>query len=86
METFGIIGHLFIPSSGHTTEFPRFRIRYYEETQGYQIASFSGWMFFVLLNAFYGGAMTMFFTSGGQQYYKTIAAVKLRQDFDYFWH
>ena len=27
------------------------------------IASFSSWTFFVLLNAYYGGALTMFFTS-----------------------
>jgi hypothetical protein len=39
-------------------------ISYFEETQGYRIALLSGWIFFVLLNAYYGGAMTMFFTSG----------------------
>ena len=27
------------------------------------ITSFSSWTFFVLLNAYYGGALTMFFTS-----------------------
>ena len=29
----------------------------------YMITSFSSWTFFVLLNAYYGGALTMFFTS-----------------------
>ena len=38
-------------------------ISYYESTQGYMITSTCGWMFFVLVNAFYGGALTMFFTS-----------------------
>ena len=30
---------------------------------GFQIMSNSGWYFFVLINAFYGGALTMFFSS-----------------------
>ena len=29
----------------------------------YMITSFSSWTFFVLLNAYYGGALTMFFVS-----------------------
>ncbi len=29
----------------------------------FQIASTAGWYFFTLLNAYYGGALTMFFTS-----------------------
>ncbi|TRY67601.1 hypothetical protein TCAL_05368 [Tigriopus californicus] len=36
---------------------------YYEYTTGYMITSTTGWYFFVLVNAFYGGALTMFFTS-----------------------
>ena len=36
---------------------------YYEHTDGQMIASTSTWFFFVLLNAFYGGALTMFFVS-----------------------
>ena len=36
---------------------------YFEDTDGYQVAAFWSWMFFVLINAFYGGALTMFFTS-----------------------
>ncbi len=35
----------------------------YENTDGYNTAAFWSWMFFVLINAFYGGALTMFFTS-----------------------
>ena len=38
-------------------------IDYYEETDGYNITAFWSWMFFLLVNAFYGGALTMFFTS-----------------------
>ena len=36
---------------------------FYEKTNGYILASFSGWMFFVMLEIFYGGALTMFFTT-----------------------
>ena len=42
---------------------PYFSVKYFENTSGYMIASISAWYFFVLLNAFYGGALTMFFTS-----------------------
>ncbi len=42
---------------------PYFIFSFFELTTGYKIASTSGWYFFVLLNAFYGGALTMFFTS-----------------------
>ena len=38
-------------------------LSYYEHTDGYNFASTSIWMFFLLVNAFYGGALTMFFTS-----------------------
>ena len=36
---------------------------YYEKTDGFNIAAWWSWMFFVLINAYYGGALTMFFTS-----------------------
>ena len=35
----------------------------WEDTQSFQITKTAGWIFFLLLNAFYGGAMTMFFAS-----------------------
>ena len=35
----------------------------WEDTQGFMITKTTGWIFFFLLNAFYGGAMTMFFAS-----------------------
>ena len=38
-------------------------MNYYEYTDGYMIASTTGWIFFVLLNAYYSGALTMFFTT-----------------------
>ena len=31
--------------------------------QGFKIITTSGWIFFTVINAFYGGALTMFFTS-----------------------
>ena len=34
-----------------------------EESESYKIMAFSIWTFFVFINAFYGGALTMFFTS-----------------------
>ncbi|XP_059095533.1 uncharacterized protein LOC131890241 [Tigriopus californicus] len=38
-------------------------IRRLNESTGYKIISTSGWYFFLLLNAFYGGALTMFFAN-----------------------
>ena len=40
-----------------------FSISDYEQTSAYMISYISAWFFFVLLNAFYGGALTMFFSS-----------------------
>ena len=34
-----------------------------ETTSGHKIMAFSIWTFFVIINAYYGGALTMFFTS-----------------------
>ncbi len=42
---------------------PRFILTHFEETTSFQIASTTSWYFFVLLNTFYGGALTMFFTN-----------------------
>ncbi len=41
------------------TLFPNF----FEDTQGYRMVHVISMLFFVLINSFYGGAMTMFFTS-----------------------
>lgn len=38
-------------------------IQYCRQTHSIKIISTSGWYFFVLLNAFYGGALTMFFAN-----------------------
>ena len=38
-------------------------ISYYEQTEGAKCAVFWSWIFFVLINAYYGRALTMFFTS-----------------------
>ena len=38
-------------------------LSYYEYTDGYKISTTSIWIFFLLVNAYYGGAMTMFFTT-----------------------
>ena len=37
--------------------------RSYHEMESFEISKFSAWFFFILINAFYGGAMTMFFAS-----------------------
>ena len=42
---------------------PGYILPYFESTASYQIAQLSLLYFFVLINAFYGGAMTMFFAS-----------------------
>ena len=38
-------------------------MKYYEHTYGYMIASATGGIFFVLLHAYYRGALTMFFAT-----------------------
>ncbi|XP_059095839.1 uncharacterized protein LOC131890503 [Tigriopus californicus] len=38
-------------------------IQYINQSESYKMVSTSGWYFFVLLNAFYGGALTMFFAN-----------------------
>ena len=48
---------------------------YYEHTDGYKITSTTAWIFFVLLNAYYGGALTMFFTSEAPIPFNTIEDV-----------
>ena len=34
---------------------------YYEHTESFKLASLFSWLFFLLINAYYGGALTMFF-------------------------
>ena len=46
-----------------------------EETEGHQIMVVTVWYFFVLLNAYYGGALTMFFTSEARMPFGTIRDV-----------
>lgn len=48
---------------------------WFEDTDGFQCAAFWGWMFFVLINAFYGGALTMFFTSEPTLPFSTVEEV-----------
>ena len=38
-------------------------VKGYTETTAFSIITTSGWFFFVLINAYYGGALTMFFVS-----------------------
>lgn len=38
-------------------------VRYYHSTTSFNLVVTSGWFFFVLINAYYGGALTMFFVS-----------------------
>ena len=42
---------------------PYFFIKDWEKLRAYHIIELSMWSFFVLLNAYYGGALTMFFVS-----------------------
>ena len=36
---------------------------YYEHTESFKLTALFSWLFFVIINAYYGGALTMFFTS-----------------------
>ena len=38
-------------------------LSYYEHTESFKLSSLSSWLFFLLINAYYGGALTMFFSS-----------------------
>ena len=40
---------------------PYLFLSYYTHTKGFRLASVFSWIFFLLINAFYGGALTMFF-------------------------
>lgn len=42
---------------------PKICISSYETTESWMISSTMIWLFFVLVEAYYGGALTMFFTS-----------------------
>lgn len=54
---------------------PYFIIHYFEDTTSYKLATLSVWYFFVLLNAYYGGALTMFFTSEATIPFETVKDV-----------
>ena len=38
-------------------------LSYYEHTDSFKLSSLFSWLFFILINAYYGGALTMFFSS-----------------------
>ena len=38
-------------------------LSYYEHTESFKLSSLFSWLFFLLINAYYGGALTMFFSS-----------------------
>jgi hypothetical protein len=61
-ESWGAIG-LMIIAALICILLPYIAISYVESTTGHQMMVMVTWFFFVLLNAFYGGALTMFFTS-----------------------
>ena len=42
---------------------PNFFFSSYKSTTAYMVASTSGWFLFVFINAYYGGALTMFFSN-----------------------
>ena len=42
---------------------PHYKFEFYDKTTAYWLASTSGWFLFVFINAYYGGALTMFFSS-----------------------
>ena len=46
-----------------TTLIPYGFIENYEQTESFNCVFVTAWLFFVIINAYYGGAMTMFFTS-----------------------
>jgi len=56
--------YIFLPVNSVNDELMSdFILQNYEYNQSHMIASTTGWLFFTVLNAYYGGALTMFFTS-----------------------
>lgn len=47
----------------------------HDTTQSFLVAETSGWIFFLLVSAFYGGAMTMFFTTQAPLPYESVRDV-----------
>ena len=46
-----------------TIAVPYSLFNYYEHTESFKLTALFSWLFFVIINAYYGGALTMFFTS-----------------------
>ena len=54
---------------------PFFFLDNFDNSNSVQISATTGWYFFVLLNAFYGGALTMFFASEAALPFESIRGV-----------
>ena len=54
----------------------------YEETEAFTCVTVSAWIFFVVINAYYGGAMTMFFTSEFSVQFNSIEDVMRDDDWN----
>ena len=70
---FGIGGMILIILG--TLTLPYFLIKDYFHTNGFRIFTLVGWIFFVLLNIYYSGILTMFFTSDVVLPFETIKDV-----------
>ena len=58
-----------------TAFLPYLYIRDYFSTHGFRLFVITGWLFFVVLEIYYGGVLTMFFTSNTPLPFKTPADV-----------
>ena len=54
----------------------------YEQTEAFTCVTVSAWIFFVVINAYYGGAMTMFFTSEISVQFNSIEDVMRDEDWN----
>ena len=54
---------------------PYFKIKAYEHMDSHFVVCTTGWFFFTLINAFYSGALTMFFTMDFQLPFETMTEV-----------
>ena len=77
-----------------TVVVPYSLISYYEHTESFKMASLFSWLFFLLINAYYGGALTMFFIGEETLLFNSIEDVmrsypdwnlKYRAGNDIFW-
>ena len=61
--------------------FHRYMFPWAEHSLSLKVAIFTAWSFFVLINAYYGGALTMFFSTEASIPFNSIAEVMRNKEY-----